>query len=140
MLVLPEIYNLETDTLYSIFILSISLLLFSYEILKDIHDIEGDKAVGIRTFVMITSPSTTSKISIGLFMSSCILMSIGFFSKRYFLEAAISFITAFVLLIPASKLIKNPSPQNSEIIRYVIVTIILGSLTIVAGLLLNRNL
>lgn len=140
LLALPRIYNFETDSFYSIFVLSISLLLFSYEILKDIHDIEGDKAVGIKTFVMLTSPSTTSKFSVVLFISSCMLMSLGFFSKRYFLEGIISFVTAFILLIPASKLINNPSPKNSEIMRYVIVSIILVSLTIIAGLLLNRNI
>ena len=140
LLILPIIYNLQTDTIYGIFVFSISLLLFSYEILKDIHDIEGDRAVGIKTIVMITSPSTTAKIATSLFMSSCLLISLAFFTKNYLLEATISFATAFIILIPSFNLIKSPSQQNSEKLRYVIVSIILISLTIVGGLLLNRNL
>lgn len=140
LLALPKIYNFKTDWLFSIFVIAISLLLFSYEILKDIHDVEGDMAVGIKTVVMVTSPSTTAKISTLLFMGSCIIMGISFYSKGYIVESSISFVTALLILIPGYKLVENPSKENSEVMRYVIVSIILISLTIVGSLLLNRNL
>lgn len=138
---LPEIYNLSaTNDYYFYFIPSISLLLFSYEVLKDIHDIEGDSKVGIKTIVSVINPVRSAIFAVSLFVFSCLLMAYSFYSNEYYLESAISGITALVIIIPGYKIRKNPSPEISEVLRYAIVSIVLVSLSIVGFLLLNRNI
>ncbi|MHA2031272.1 MAG: UbiA family prenyltransferase [Candidatus Kariarchaeaceae archaeon] len=137
---IPDIFNLNKNFTYNYFIVSISILLFSYEVLKDIHDIEGDAEAGINTIIVQTSPNTGAKLSTSLFVSSCLIMSFAFADIEYYTESLISVITAFLILIPAKNLIDDPSPSNSEKLRYVIVSIILISLSIVGLLILNRNL
>ncbi|OLS29096.1 MAG: Digeranylgeranylglyceryl phosphate synthase [Candidatus Heimdallarchaeota archaeon LC_2] len=137
---LPFVFNLDIDSDYSYFIVSISLLLFSYEVLKDIHDIEGDSKVGINTIAIKTSPKSAAILSGSLFMTSCLIMAYSFAKLKYYPESIISVLTTFIIFIPIRHLIKDPTPKNSEIMRYVIVGLILFALSFVGGLILLRNL
>lgn len=137
---LPYVFDLEIRSDYSYFVLSIALLLFSYEVLKDVHDIDGDTAVGINTIAIQTSPKIAAVLSSSLFVLSCLVMAYNFAKLKYYPESLISIITILFILLPINKLIKDPTPRNSESMRYVIVGLILIGLSIVGGLIFLRNL
>ena len=137
---LPLVFDLAIESNYYYFITSIALLLFSYEVLKDIHDIEGDMKIGINTIAIHTTPKSAAILSGSLFIASCLIMAYSFAKLKYYPESIISVFTTFIIFIPIRHLIQDPTPKNSEVMRYVIVGLILFALSFVGGLILMRNL
>ncbi len=135
---LPFALSLSASGIYYLFVLSLTLILFGYEILKDIRDVEGDRAAGYQTLPLrhgITKAADTAAI---FFAVSCVIMSVGFYIAGFYIEGTISLITTVFVLLPFGYLRKNPDPYASDKTRYSVVFILLVSLGVIAILLYLR--
>ncbi len=135
---LPFALSLSASGIYYLFVLSLTLILFGYEILKDIRDVEGDRVAGYQTLPLrhgIIKAADTAAI---FFAVSCVIMSVGFYIVGFYIEGTISLITTVFVLLPFGYLRKNPDPYTSDKTRYSVVFILLVSLGVIAILLYLR--
>ncbi len=112
------------------FLLSIVLLLFGYEILKDMQDIFGDHAVGITTIPHLVGWDNATLIAGTTFTLSCVAIGIYFQFSGLLFESFVSYITA-VLLIPIF-FILHTYPQKISLVRMVAILVVGIALNTVA--------
>ncbi|OLS24512.1 MAG: Digeranylgeranylglyceryl phosphate synthase [Candidatus Heimdallarchaeota archaeon LC_3] len=121
-----------SSTVY-IFILSIALMLSGYEIIKDFHDVVGDKKAGIET-VPLKFWNGATTISIFLFFTlSCLLMVLALLLMSLIFEAFIALLATIGIIFPLYWLIRNPFPKYAEPIRKIVIVIIGIALLIVTN-------
>ena len=135
---LPSALELSASWIYFLFVLSLVLILFGYEILKDIRDVNGDRAAGYQTLPLRRGIVNSGYTAAFFFAISCILMSWGLFNVGYLTEAVISLVTTLIVLIPFYYLKKHPDPESSDVVRYAVVFILLLSIGSIGMLLYLR--
>lgn len=138
LMLIPNTLNIQPDLTYYIFVLSLSSILFGYEILKDIRDVSGDSVAGYNTLPIRNGIAVSAKISAFFIAVSCVVMGITFFTIGYLQEAWITTVTTFLVLIPFKAILNDPVPEKSDITRVAVLAILLVSLLGVTTLLYLR--
>ena len=132
------IFDTSLDIVLFSFSVSVAIILFGYEILKDIHDVNGDQNAGIATLPIYYSPKTAANIAGWLFVISCLIMGLGFGLGDLQVEMWISLITALIVAIPLFWLKIDPNPKNSDITRISVIILLNISLGIIGLIQMNK--
>ena len=137
---IPWIFDLAFDPILINLGISISFLLFGYEIMKDIRDVDGDTEAKIATLANRFSPRFSTVWALAFFFLSCIIMALGFLILELYTEMWLSIITALGLVAPLSWLYVDPSPHRSDRARYIVVTILSLGLAMISYVILAREM
>lgn len=137
---IPWIFDLAFDPILINLGISISFLLFGYEIMKDIRDVDGDTEAKIATLANRFSPKFSTVWALAFFFLSCIIMALGFLILELYTEMWLSIITALGLIAPLSWLYVDPSPHRSDRARYIVVTILSLGLAMISYVILAREM
>lgn len=132
LIALPWGLEVDNSAVYGYFSASMVILLFSYEMLKDIRDVTGDIKAGYNTLPILKGIKFSSVTSQILFSISCIVMALGFYLNDFTIEFIIALITSLIIIFPYVPLFRNPDPHQSDLTRYFVVLILFSSLGIIS--------
>ncbi len=139
-LLVPIVLDLKLTTTLLAFVISITALLFGYEILKDMRDVAGDRIVGISTLAFKMGHKKATMISATSFIGSCLFIAAFFFHIGLFFESVVSFGTGVAIVPFFWILTKKETDAAIDMVRLAVILMIGISLNAVAISIYLRNI
>lgn len=99
------------------------IVVISREIFKDIEDVKGDSAQGIKTLPQIISEKSARYFALILLYIGCILLIVPLYLQLFRIAYAIGAVLAIIICIYAAKL---PAPRAQRMIKAAMYLVFLG--------------
>lgn len=139
LLLTPWVFGKSLNAMLFLFAVSVAMMLSGYEILKDIRDVKGDALAGIDTLPLRWDMEKASKLATFFFVISCILMVIALAMFSYLVESFVALVTTIAISVPLVWLTNKPSPDRSDTVKYIVIVILGGAISIIGVLFYVRS-